>query len=81
MSKKIEEIISEMVVNLMLEAHNQGKSLKFSDICKMVGIPEDQIEPDTEADTHFIINEEFIAALEDKELRKSMIERLFSTIH
>ena len=81
MSKKMEEIISEMVVDLMLEAHEQGKTLNFSDICRMVGIPEHEIDPYSEEDTHFVINEEFIAALKDKELRKSMIERLFSTVH
>ena len=56
-------------------------TLNFSDICRMVGIPEHEIDPYSEEDTHFVINEEFVAALRDKELRKSMIERLFSTIH
>ena len=79
--KKLEEIISDLVVEIMLEAHEQGLSLKFSDICKMVGIPEDRIDNSTESDDYFIINEEFVAAIKDKELRKSMIQRLFATVH
>ena len=78
---KLEEIISDLVVEIMLEAHEQGLSLKFSDICKMVGIPEDRIDNSTESDDYFIINEEFVAAIKDKELRKSMIQRLFATVH
>jgi len=78
---KLEEIISDLVVEIMLEAHDQGLSLKFSDICKMVGIPEDRVDNSTESDDYFIINEEFVAAIKDKELRKSMIQRLFATVH
>jgi len=78
---KLEEIISDLVVEIMLEAHEQGLSLKFSDICKMVGIPEDRIDNSTESDDYFIINEEFVAAIKDKELRKSMIQRIFATVH
>ena len=78
---KLEEIISDLVVEIMLEAHEQGLSLKFSDICKMVGIPEDRVDNSTESDDYFIINEEFVAAIKDKELRKSMIQRLFATVH
>lgn len=80
-NNKLEEIISDLVVEIMLEAHEQGLSLKFSDICKMVGIPEDRIDNSTESDDYFIINEEFVAAIKDKELRKSMIQRLFATVH
>ena len=65
----------------MLEAHEQGLYLKFSDICKMVGIPQDRIDNSTESDDYFIINEEFVATIKDKELRKSMIQRLFATVH
>ena len=78
---KLEEIISDLVVEIMLEAHEQGITLKFSDICKMVGVPEDRIDNSTESDDYFIINEEFVAAIKDKELRKSMIQRLFATVH
>lgn len=78
---KLEEIISNLVVDIMLEAHEQGITLKFSDICKMVGIPEDRIDNSTESDDYFIINEEFVAAIKDKDMRKSMIERLFATVH
>ena len=78
---KLEEIISNLVVEIMLEAHEQGITLKFSDICKMVGVPEDRIDNNTESDDYFIINEEFVAAIKDKELRKSMIQRLFATVH
>ena len=80
-NNKLEEIISDLVVEIMLEAHEQGLSLKFSDICKMVGIPEDRIDNSTESDDYFIINEEFVAAIKDKELRKSMIQRIFATVH
>ena len=78
---KLEEIISDLVVEIMLEAHEQGITLKFSDICKMVGVPEDRIDNSTESDDYFIINEEFVAAIKDKELRKSMIQRIFATVH
>ena len=80
-NKKLEEIISNLVVEIMLEAHEQGITLKFSDICKMVGVPEDRIDNSTESDDYFTINEEFVAAIKDKELRKSMIQRLFATVH
>tara|TARA_Y100001937_G_scaffold122503_1_gene183822 strand:+ start:594 stop:842 length:249 start_codon:yes stop_codon:yes gene_type:complete len=79
--RKLEELISELVVEIMLDAHEQGISLKFSDICKMVGIPEDSIDNSTETDEYFMINEEFVAAIRDKDMRKSMIERLFATVH
>ena len=54
-NNKLEEIISDLVVEIMLEAHEQGLYLKFSDICKMVGIPEDRIDNSTESDDYFII--------------------------
>ena len=79
--RKLEEMISELVVEIMLDAHEQGISLRFSDTCKMVGIPEDSIDNSTHSDDYFIINEEFVTAIKDKELRKSMIERLFATVH
>jgi len=81
MSKKFEEIISNMVVDLMLEAYEQGERLTFEDICRMVGVPEEEIDPNSEKDVLFEINDEMVKALEDKELRKSMIERLFATVH
>ena len=79
MSDKLEQLISEIVLLLMLDAHNKGMELSFADICKMVGIPDEDISQ--EADTHFTLNQEFVDALHDKDLRNAMIERCFSTIH
>ena len=78
---KLERVISQIVMDLMLEAFEQGKTLSYRDICKMVGVPEEQIDTDSEADIYFTINEEFVDAVQDKELRSAMIERAFSTLH
>lgn len=77
----LERIISQIVMDLMLEAYEQGRTLNYRDICKMVGVPEEHIDEDLETDTFFTINDEFIDALKDKELRSAMIERAFSTVH
>lgn len=79
MSDNLEKVISEIVLLLMLDAHQKGHDLTFADICKMVGIPEENISE--EQDTLFTLNEEFIDALHDKKLRDAMIERCFSTLH
>lgn len=81
MSDDLERIISKIVMDLMLEAFEQGKILSYRDICKMVGVPDEHVDTDSEADTLFTINEEFIDALKDKKLRSAMIERAFSTVH
>ena len=81
MSDKLEQIISKIVMDLMLEADAKGVKLSFLDICTMVGIPGELVAENSEADTLFTLNDEFIDALEDKELRDAMIERSFSTIH
>mgnify|MGYP000868285746 CR=1 FL=1 len=75
-----EELISNLVVDIMLEAHEQGVTLSFKDICLMVGIPADKLDSNTEND-YFILNKEFVTAIEDKEMRKNMIERIFATVH
>ena len=80
MSDDLEKVISKIVIDLMFEAHDQGITLSFEDICTMVGIPGPDI-PIDEADTYFTLNEEFIDALSDKELRSAMIERSYTTIH
>ena len=77
---KLEEMISNLVVDIMLEAYEQGITLSFKDICKMVGIPADKIDS-TESNEYFMLNEEFVTAIEDKEMRKSMIQRIFATVH
>ena len=78
---KLERVISQIVMDLMLEAFEQGKTLSYSDICKMADVTEEQIDTDWEADNYFTINEEFVDAVQDKELRSAMIERAFSTLH
>lgn len=80
MSDNLEKVISKIVLDLMLEAHEKGIALSFEDICKMVGIPEHLAE-DTETDAYFTLNQEFVDAVSDKELREAMIERAFSTVH
>jgi hypothetical protein len=77
----LERIISTIVMDLMLEAFEQGRVLSYRDICKMVGIPEQQVDVDSEDDILFSINEEFVDALKNKDLRSAMIERAFSTVH
>ena len=77
----LERIISTIVMDLMLEAFEQGRVLSYRDICKMVGIPEEQVDVDSEDDILFSINEEFVDALKNKDLRSDMIERAFSTVH
>ena len=75
-----EDLISNLVVDIMLEAHEQGVTLSFKDICTMVGIPADKLDSDTQNE-YFVLNEEFVTAIEDKEMRKNMIERIFATVH
>jgi len=81
MSDKLEQVISKIVMDLMLEADAKGVKLSFRDICTMVGVPVELIEENSEADTLFTLNDKFIDALTDKDLRDAMIERSFSTIH
>ena len=81
MSDKLEYIIGKIVMDLMLEAHDRGISLSFEDICKMVGIPEHLVEDTDTEDAYFTLNQEFIDAMSDKELRDAMIERAISTVH
>ena len=78
MSDNLEKIIGKIVLDLMLEAHAKGIALSYEDICKMVGIPEQDI---TDSNAYFTINDEFIDAVSDKDVREAMIERAFSTIH
>lgn len=68
-------------MDLMLEAFEQGKVLSYKEICQMVGVPEEQIAEGSIEDEFFTLNDEFIDALKDKELRSAMIERAFSTVH
>ena len=77
----LERIISKIVMDLMLEAFEQGRVLSYHDICKMVGVPEELVDADSEDDMLFSINEEFVDALKNKDLRSAMIERAFSTVH
>jgi len=77
----LERIISQIVMDLMLEAFEQGKVLSYKEICRIVGIPEEQIAEGSIEDEFFTLNDEFIDALKDKELRSAMIERAFSTVH
>jgi hypothetical protein len=44
----------------------------------MVGIPEQDI---ADSNAYFTINDEFIDAVSDKDVREAMIERAFSTLH
>lgn len=81
MSDKLEKVIGKIVMDLMLEAHEKGISLTFEDICKMVGIPEHLVEDTDPENTYFTLNQEFIDAVSDKELREAMIERAFATVH
>jgi len=81
MSDKLEQVISKIVMDLMLEAEAKGVALSFRDICTMVGVPQELVAEDSEADTLFTLNDEFIDALNDKDLRDAMIERSYSTIH
>jgi uncharacterized metal-binding protein len=81
MSDDLEKVISKIVMDLMLEADAKGVRLSFKDICTMVGIPQELVIEGSEADTYFTLNDEFIDALNDKDLRDAMIERSFSTLH
>ena len=76
----LERMISKIVLDLMMEAYEQGHSLSYRDICKMVGIPEEDILDDSGDDAFFTISDEFVDAVENKEMREAMIERAFSTI-
>ena len=79
--KELEEFIGEVVMNLMLEAYEQGKKLTYSDVCKMVGVPEEMMDSIDDSDAFFTINEDFVKALECKETRSAMIQRAFATVH
>jgi|TARA_R110001592_G_scaffold51456_3_gene158193 hypothetical protein len=81
MADDMEKFISKVVMDLMLEAHDKGITLTFKDICRMVGIPDEIIEEGSDQDAHFVLNQDLIDALEDKDLRDAMIERSLSTLH
>ncbi len=81
MSDDLDIIISKIVLDLMIEARDQGYSLSYHDICRMIGIPEKAIEDDSKENEMFTLNEDFINATQDKEIRRAMIEKAFSKIH
>lgn len=76
---KLEEVLSDLVVDIMLEAHDNDIELTLSDICKMVGIPYEGVTDGEDA--YFTVNDELVEAMRNKELRKAMIESLFATKH
>ena len=79
MSDELERMISKIVLDLMMEAYEQGHTLSYRDICEMVGIPEEDIDAD--ADTFFRLDKEFVDAVKDPVMREAIIERAFATIH
>ena len=81
MADDLERVISKIVLDLMMEAYEQGRSLSYYDICRMVGIPEHDISEDSNEDVMFTLNEDFINAIDNKELRRARIEKAFATIH
>lgn len=79
---KIENKITNLILELLLNAREQGIDLvSFEDVCTMLGVDDMSLLTELERDENYILNHEYLEKLEDPEIRKAMIESFRATKH
>jgi len=80
--KDLEDLITDAIFELLLEAKEKGLNLlTFEEVCVMLGIDDLSLLSQMEKGITFEINKEFIEKLKDPEVRNAMIESFKATKH
>jgi len=80
--RDLEDIITEAILDLLLDAKDNGLDLlTFEDVCKMLGVDDTSLMTKFEQGTAFTLNNEYLEKLRDPEVRKAMIESFKATKH
>ena len=80
--KEIEDIITGAILDLLIEAREQGMEvLSFEQICDMLGVDDISLMTQMEKDSSFELNLDFLEKLKDKEVRRAMLESFKATKH
>jgi len=80
--KDLEELITDAIFDLLLEAKEKGLNLlTFEEVCVMLGVDDLSLLSKMEKGMTFEINKEFIEKLKDPEVRNAMIESFKATKH
>jgi len=80
--KEIEDIITGAILDLLIEAREQGMEvLSFEQICDMLGVDDISLMTQMEKASSFELNLDFLEKLKDKEVRRAMLESFKATKH
>lgn len=80
--KEIEDIITGAILDLLIEAREQGMEvLSFEQICDMLGVDDISLMTQMEKASSFELNLDFLEKLKDKEVRRAMLESFRATKH
>lgn len=80
--KEIEDIITGAILDLLIEAREQGMEvLSFEQICDMLGVDDISLMTQMEKTSSFELNLDFLEKLKDKEVRRAMLESFKATKH
>ena len=80
--KDLEDLITDAIFDLLLEAKEKGLDLlTFEEVCVMLGVDDLSLLSKMEKGMNFQINKDFIEKLKDPEIRNAMIESFKATKH
>ena len=80
--KDLEDLITDAIFDLLLEAKEKGLNLlTFEEVCIMLGVDDLSLLSKMEKGMTFQINKDFIEKLKDPEVRNAMIESFKATKH
>ena len=75
MAKDLEDELTEAIMELLLDAKEQGLGIKsFEDVCKMMGVDDMSLLSKYEQNLAFDLNTEYLEKMKDPDVRQAMIE-------
>ena len=82
MAKDLEDELTEAIMELLLDAKEQGLGIiSFEDVCKMMGVDDMSLLSKYEQNLAFDLNTEYSEKMKDPDVRQAMIESFKATKH
>ena len=82
MDRDLEDVITGAILDLLIDAKEQGMELlSFEQICDLLGVDDISLMSKMEKGMTFELNDEFLNKLKDPEIRRAMLESFRATKH
>tara|TARA_B100002019_G_scaffold289882_1_gene306431 strand:- start:6423 stop:6668 length:246 start_codon:yes stop_codon:yes gene_type:complete len=80
--KKIDDIITHAILQILLEARRQGKDmLSFEEVMELLGMDDTSLMTKFEKESVLVLNKDMLDQLDDPEMVEAMVQSLQETKH